>query len=257
MTIAKRDAAKRGLYSKFFRGPVLGPETLAEEEKRLTALVADAFAEKGANVESVKVTEHIEVQTVDERVVVDLEVSKSSHKKRKTRDMEGLHVVKARDDDDEARRERKRQRKEEKRKKEEKEHETKKLNKEEKKRKRTAKESGMSVDQTVHVEGSISSTKRPKKKAGSEDEEMEYKLRKEEKKRAKALRKLENDEPKEMTTVEDTKPKPPKKHPEKDTPSRHLSKWKVAVSTPAEDLTDEVKKKKKKRKKSGNPEESN
>jgi len=259
MATAKRDAAKRGLYSRFFRGPVLGPETLAEEEKRLTALVADAFAEKGANVESVKVTEHIEVQTVDERVVVDLEVSKLSHKKRKTREAEGLHIVKVRDDEDEeARRERKRQRKEEKRKKEEKkEHEMKRLNKEEKKRKRTAKESGMSVDQTVHVEGSISSTKRQKKKAESEDEEMEYKRKKEEKKKAKALRKLESDEAKEVATVEDTKPKPPKKHPEKDSPSRHLSKWKVAASTPAEDLTDEVKKKKKKRKKSGNPEGSN
>jgi nucleolar protein TMA23 len=262
MAIAKRDAAKRGLYSRFFRGPVLGPETLAEEEKRLTALVADAFAEKGENVESVKVTEHIEVQTIDERVVVDLEVSKSSHKKRKTRDTEDLHVVKVRDDDDEeARRERKRQRKEEKRvKKEEKEREIKRLNKEEKKRKGMAKETGMTVDQKVNVEGSNSSTKRQKQKKQadeSEDEEMNYKWRKEEKKRAKALRKLEREEAK--ATVEDSEPKPPKNHPEKDSPSKHLSKWTVAASTPqaAEDFTDEVKKKKKKRKQSGNSEESN
>lgn len=254
MTIAKRDAAKRGLYSRFFRGPVLGPETLAEEEKRLTALVADAFAGKGANVESVTVTEHIEVQTVDERVVVDLEVSKSPHKKRKTRDTEDLYVVKVSDDDDEeARRERKRQRKEEKRKKEEKkECEVKRL-KEERKWKRTAKESG-TVDQKVNVEGS---TKRQNKADKSEDEEMKYKRRKEEKKKAKALRKLEKEEAKEMTTVEDSKPKPPKNHPEKDSRSKRLSKQKVAASMPAEDLTDEVKKKKKKRKQSGNPEESN
>jgi hypothetical protein len=253
MTIAKRDAAKRGLYSRFFRGPVLGPETLAEEEKRLTALVVDAFAEKGANVESVKVTEHIEVQTVDERVVVDLEVSKSSLKKRKTREAEGLHVKVRDDEDEEARRERKRQRKEEKRKKEEK----KEREMKEEKKKRTAKESGMSVDQTVHMEGSISSTKRQKKKAESEDEEMEYKRRKEEKKKAKALRKLESNEAKEMATVENIKPNPSKNHLEKDSPSRHLSKREVAASMPAEDLTDEVKKKKKKRKHTGNSEESN
>jgi len=258
MAIAKRDAAKRGLYSRFFRGPVLGPETLAEEEKRLTALVADAFAEKDANVESVKVTEHIEVQTIDERVVVDLEVSKSSHKKRKTRDTEGLHVVQVRDDnDEEARRERKRQRKEEKRKKEEKkEREMKRLNKEEKKKKRVAEESGMAVDQKVHVERSTPSAKRQKKKAEEfEDEEIKYKRRKEEKKRAKALRKRETNEVEEMTTIEDTKPKPPNKHLEKDSPSSHLRK--VTASASAEDLTNEVKKKRKKRKQSGNPEESN
>ena len=190
MAIAKRDAAKRGLYSRFFRGPVLGPETLAEEEKRLTALVAGAFAERGENVESVKVTEHIEVQTVDDRVVVDLEVSKSSHKRRKTRDTEGLHVVLVRDDDDkEKRRERKRQRKEEKQKKEEKkERQMRRLDKEEEKKKRVAEESGMAAGQEVHVEESVSSAKRQKKKAEVfEDEEMKHKRRKEEKKRAKAL----------------------------------------------------------------------
>ncbi|KIM43143.1 hypothetical protein M413DRAFT_443952 [Hebeloma cylindrosporum] len=259
MTIAKRDAAKRGLYSRFFRGPVLGPETLAEEEKRLAALVADAFDKRNSNVESVKVTEHIEVQTVDERVVVDLEVSKTSHKKRKTRDMEGPHVSEVRDDDDEdAKRERKRQRKEEKRKKQEKkEREAKRLHKEEKKRKRTEKAIGTAVEQKIHVEGSVSSTKKHKKEPDeSEDEEMKCKrIRKEEKKKAKALRKLETNEAKEMSAVQDSNPKPPKNHPEKGSSSRHRSK--VAASTPAEGLTNEVKRKKKKRKQSGNPEESN
>jgi hypothetical protein len=32
MAVAKRESARRGLYSRFFRGPVLGPETASEEE---------------------------------------------------------------------------------------------------------------------------------------------------------------------------------------------------------------------------------
>ncbi|PAV17031.1 ribosome biogenesis [Pyrrhoderma noxium] len=37
VAIAKRDAARRGLYSRFFRGPVLGPDTLNEEVETTVA----------------------------------------------------------------------------------------------------------------------------------------------------------------------------------------------------------------------------
>ena len=76
MAIAKRDAAKRGLYSKFFRGPVLGPDTLIEDEKRLTALVSQTFLTNGSIVS---------LQEIQPIVRVDLEVSESleNHAKRR------------------------------------------------------------------------------------------------------------------------------------------------------------------------------
>lgn len=43
MSQAKRDAARRGLYSRFFRGPVIGPEVIAQEEARLAKLAEEAF----------------------------------------------------------------------------------------------------------------------------------------------------------------------------------------------------------------------
>ncbi len=52
MAHAKRDAARRGLYSRFFKGPVLGPETIAAEEKRLAALVAEAFDKQSPNLKA-------------------------------------------------------------------------------------------------------------------------------------------------------------------------------------------------------------
>jgi len=241
MAMAKRDAAKHGLYSRFFRGPVLGPETLAEEERRLTALVAGAFAQKEAHVEGVRVIE----QTAEKRVVVDLEVSKSSHKKRKTRESEEVDGVEVRDEDDEARQERKRQRKKERVKKGEKESQEVKRAKKEKKK---VKGSGMTASQEVHAEGSTSPTEgRGGEADESDDEEMKCRRRKEEKKRIKALRKLESNEMKETTTVER-----PKSRPKKESPPRHSSTSKVVAPV---EPTHEVKKKKKKRKRSGSPEE--
>jgi hypothetical protein len=82
LATAKRDAAKRGLYSKFYRGPVLGPDTIIEEEKRLAALVSQAFLE---NDSIVSLQETVEIQPTDKNVRVDFEVSKSleNHAKRR------------------------------------------------------------------------------------------------------------------------------------------------------------------------------
>jgi nucleolar protein TMA23 len=237
MAIAKRDAAKRGLYSRFFRGPVLGPETLAEEERRLTALVADAFRQKEAHVEGVRVIE----LTADKQAVVDPEVSKSSHKKRKTRDSEDVSGVEVGDDDKETRRERKRQRKKERLKK--KEEESQEVTRAKKKEKKKVKD-GITASQEVHAERSTWLTKRRKKTADESEDDEETKCRRrrrEEKKRIKAFRKLEM---KEMTATER-----PTSHPKNENPSKSKSKV-------AEELTHEVKKKKKKRKRSGSPEES-
>ena len=80
MATAKREAAKRGLYSKFFRGPVLGPDTLIEDEKRLAVLVSQAFLENDSIV-SLQ-----EIQPIGKNVRVDLEVSESlekNHAKRR------------------------------------------------------------------------------------------------------------------------------------------------------------------------------
>lgn len=109
LATAKRDAAKRGLYSKFFRGPVVGPDTTIEEEKRLLALVSQAFSANDSIAETVSAQETIDIQTAGENVHVDLEVSKSLKKKRKSREMKESATD---HEDEEAKRERKRRRKE-------------------------------------------------------------------------------------------------------------------------------------------------
>ena len=88
MATAKRDAAKRGLYSKFFRGPVLGPDTIIEEEKRLAALVSQAFL---SNNSIASPQETVKIQPTDKNVRVDLEVSKSfeNHAKRRKKESVG------------------------------------------------------------------------------------------------------------------------------------------------------------------------
>ena len=46
MALAKREAARRGLYSKFFRGPILGPDVHSETaEVEATAVGQDARAD--------------------------------------------------------------------------------------------------------------------------------------------------------------------------------------------------------------------
>jgi hypothetical protein len=108
LATAKRDAAKRGLYSKFFRGPLLCPNDIIiedEEEKRLTALV---FHQAFFANDSLQ-----EIQLTDKHVSVDLEVSKSleNHaKRRKTGPDTRMEKESVRDRE----KERKQQRKEEK-----------------------------------------------------------------------------------------------------------------------------------------------
>ncbi|KAF8809549.1 hypothetical protein BYT27DRAFT_7232300 [Phlegmacium glaucopus] len=111
LAAAKRDAAKRGLYSKFFRGPVLGPDTIIEEEKHLATLVSQAFSTNDPIAKTVSIEEIMEIQTADENVRVNLKVSKSKRKARETKES-GTE-----DEDEETKRERKRQRKEKKEKK--------------------------------------------------------------------------------------------------------------------------------------------
>ena len=85
MATATRDAAKRGLYSKFFRGPVLGPDAIIEEEKRLSVMVSQAFL---SNDSIASLQETVETQPTDKNVRVDLEVSESfeNHAKRRKKE---------------------------------------------------------------------------------------------------------------------------------------------------------------------------
>ncbi|KAF8158359.1 hypothetical protein B0H34DRAFT_797760 [Crassisporium funariophilum] len=108
MALAKRDAARSGLYSRFFRGPVLGPDTIAEDEKRLASLVSDAPATQGSDNQSFSVVKTN--QTVEEGLIVDVEASNPSKKRQKK------EKGKSKDESekDVERRERKRRRKEEK-----------------------------------------------------------------------------------------------------------------------------------------------
>ena len=86
MATAKRDAAKRGLYSKFFRGPVLCPDIIIEEEKRFAALVSQG------SLANDSIASLQEIQPTDKNVHIDLEVSKSleNHAKRKRRQKEAV-----------------------------------------------------------------------------------------------------------------------------------------------------------------------
>jgi len=104
MATAKRDAAKRGLYSKFFRGPVLGPDTMIEEEKHLAALVSQASSANDP------IAEMVSVKKETTRI-------KSSKTKRKSRETKESGTE---DEDEEAKRERKKRRKEKNEKKEKK-----------------------------------------------------------------------------------------------------------------------------------------
>jgi len=88
LATAKRDAAKRGLYSKFFRGPVLGPDTIIEEEKRLATLVSQVFFANDSIAETGVSLQHI--QPTDKNIHVDLEVSKSLENCAKRRKKESV-----------------------------------------------------------------------------------------------------------------------------------------------------------------------
>ncbi|RDB17837.1 hypothetical protein Hypma_000827 [Hypsizygus marmoreus] len=59
LTIAKRDAAKRGLYARFYRGPVLGPDT-----DDIPCVIAKSAC---TSMEFVAVHESVEVTVTDER----------------------------------------------------------------------------------------------------------------------------------------------------------------------------------------------
>ncbi len=110
ISTAKRDAAKRGLYSRFFRGPVLGPESIAEEEQRLASLLTQTPGERDVVIKN-PVTKHIPEL---ESMTMEVKVIGQSIKKRELK--EDSHEG-AGNEGEEARRRRKRRRKEDRRKK--------------------------------------------------------------------------------------------------------------------------------------------
>ena len=115
LATAKRDAAKRGLYSKFFRGPVLGPDTIIEEEKRLAALlVSQTFFANDSIAEAVSLQETLEIRPTDQNVRVNLEVSESleNHAKRRKTEPETRKTESVRDGEKEKKRRKQQQRRE-------------------------------------------------------------------------------------------------------------------------------------------------
>jgi len=104
ISTAKRDAAKRGLYSRFFRGPVLGPESITEEEQRLTSLLTQT---PGGD----DVINNLVAKNIPEPMMMEVKVIGRSMKRRELKkdSDEG-----AGNGGEEARRQRKRRRKEDK-----------------------------------------------------------------------------------------------------------------------------------------------
>ncbi|KAK0464424.1 uncharacterized protein EV420DRAFT_1760453 [Desarmillaria tabescens] len=86
LAMAKREAAKRGLYARFFRGPVLGPDTILSKP------------EKG--VEAERIVGHASFQKLKE-TNVDIQ----SNKKRKRGD-EAMEKMECKEDDEEKRKRR-------------------------------------------------------------------------------------------------------------------------------------------------------
>lgn len=237
------------MYAQFFRGPVLGPETIAEEERRLAELVQEAFDKQNPGVESITITEHIEVKMADESMVIDLEVSKSSKKKRKGKDTTD-DLSKGDVEDEEERKERKRRRKEEKRKKEDKE--TAKLNRRKEKKEKREREA---ITEPVHLDVPSSS-----KHTGEENDEekSERRRRKEEKRKLKALLRHQKNIAIDSNPVSEGKvlaeaPQLPSPHKEKSS-SRTSSD---CIPLDDAEPVQQDRRKKKKRKREDNPDDSN
>lgn len=87
---------------------MLGPDTIIEEEKRLAALVFEAFSVNDSISETVSGQETIETQKANKNVHVDPKILKKKRKSRETKE------AGSEDEDEEAKRERKRRKKEEK-----------------------------------------------------------------------------------------------------------------------------------------------
>ncbi|KAF9483452.1 hypothetical protein BDN70DRAFT_873728 [Pholiota conissans] len=250
IAIAKRDAARRGLYSRFFKGPVLGPESIAEEERRLAALVSETFEKQGVRADTtVKVTEHIEIQMATERVSVDLEVSKSSHKKRKTKVIENLESE-GESESEAARRERKRRRREEKKARKEEKEKEKDAKPDKKKSKKC--NSDRKAKHTPDEAGPSRSSNLGEESDDKKETKSERKRRKEEKQSLKALHM--GDEDAIITLIDDSQEDKPfrskseSKATEKDRRlAKKLSKEKSGDTTTALHTDEATKKKKRKR----------
>ena len=92
---AKRDAAKRSLYSRFFRGPTLGPEVILEQGP--STLCNLVYSENS-------VVDKTEAHITTSQTTTDLKSSGVSKQKRKSR---------GKSDDADVKREKKKRRKEE------------------------------------------------------------------------------------------------------------------------------------------------
>ncbi|KAF8908890.1 hypothetical protein CPB84DRAFT_1703262 [Gymnopilus junonius] len=237
---AKRDAAKRGLYSRFFRGPVHGPETIAEEERRLEELISKALDDEGSKVKSIKVTEHIEVELADAQVVVNLEVSTSS-KKRKARDESENSEW---NEDKAARKERKRRRKQE-------EKDAKEELKKGKKEKSNVAKALASAEPAEPTETTKSETSKHRQavERPSNDPAEDLKRRRKEKKRLKALR--EQEESGTVSLEEPVTEENKSSKSRKQSSSKSKIDYPEKTTTPEEDEEKEKKKKKKRKRQDG------
>lgn len=121
---AKREAAKRGLYSRFFRGPVLGPENTdgldgpsqAGPSQIVTSAVSESFAQ--ANKRKSEVTPEDSVERRErKRLKKERKEAKKAAKAAKAKDMYNASTVVEEVDSEEKRKARRERKREEKQKK--------------------------------------------------------------------------------------------------------------------------------------------
>ncbi len=87
---AKRDAAKRNLYSRFFRGPTLRPEVTLEEEQGPSTLDNLGYSK-------IPAVDNIEAHSTMSRTITDVKSPGVSKQKRKSREKNGADVEQERE----------------------------------------------------------------------------------------------------------------------------------------------------------------
>jgi hypothetical protein len=83
MALAKRESARRGLYSRFFRGPVLGPDTEGPPVLEVTPRSSPSRSESNGPKRNVTVTENEKKRKSREEVKEETGVARKKRKSKK------------------------------------------------------------------------------------------------------------------------------------------------------------------------------
>ncbi len=84
MALAKREAARRGLYSRFFRGPILGPDVQFETVETVTPAILQTIGDDASRVDTEKKSKKIyKIDLSEDTSINDSNKEKRQRKLRK------------------------------------------------------------------------------------------------------------------------------------------------------------------------------